>query len=386
MDSVSLLTGLLQSFSPTGYESDAVNYLTDCMRQLGFQAHRDAMGNAVGTIGTGSREILMLGHIDTVPGKINVRHEEDMLFGRGAVDAKGPLASFVCAAAEAHVSPEWRLTVIGAVGEEGDSRGAHYLCETYPAPKMVVIGEPSGWDSITIGYKGSYWADVSVTQPASHTASGVTSACDQAAALWNQLLLEFQRLNAEKNRIFDQFSPSIRSMKSTSDGFEDHAVLHINVRLPQTIDLSFMENLFTESVRKTSVQSNLKTIDYMPAYLGEKNTPLVKAFLSSIRKNGGNPGFKLKTGTSDMNLVGPTWKCPVIAYGAGDSNLDHTAHEHISVQEYLQGIQVLQSALEKIQEIYIERKDECLNSSSQQNVELTNAKQLAKDKKPETFW
>jgi LysW-gamma-L-lysine carboxypeptidase len=350
MESVSLLTGLLQRFSPTGYEADAVNFLVECMQQLGFQAHRDAVGDAVGTIGTGSREILMLGHIDTVPGKITVRQEKDVLFGRGAVDAKGPLASFICAASNVQISPDWRITIIGAVGEEGDSRGAHYLCETYPSPEMVVIGEPSGWNSITIGYKGSFWTEVSITQPASHTASGVTSACDQAFTFWNQLLLEFQALNAGKNRVFDQFSPSIRGMKSTSDGFEDNAVLQINVRLPQMIDLPYMENILMESAKKAGIHPMMRTVDYMPAFLAEKNTLLVKAFISSIRKNGGNPGFKLKTGTSDMNLVGSVWNCPMIAYGAGDSNLDHTANEHISIQEYLQGIQVLRAALQKIQE------------------------------------
>ena len=92
-------------FSPTGQENSAVTYLVDVMQQMGYQAHIDAIGNAVGTIGSGSREILLLGHIDTVSGEIAVRQENNNLFGRGAVDAKGPLASFVCAGAAATYSP-----------------------------------------------------------------------------------------------------------------------------------------------------------------------------------------------------------------------------------------------------------------------------------------
>ena len=33
---------------------------------------------------------------------------------------------------------------------------------------------------------------------------------------------------------------------------------------------------------------------------------------------GGRPRFKLKTDTADMNVVGPAWGCPIVAYGPGD--------------------------------------------------------------------
>ena len=71
------------------------------MDGLGFRTEIDGAGNAVGMIGDGPREIVLLGHIDTVPGAIPVRIEDGVLYGRGAVDAKGPLATFVCAAARA---------------------------------------------------------------------------------------------------------------------------------------------------------------------------------------------------------------------------------------------------------------------------------------------
>jgi [amino group carrier protein]-lysine/ornithine hydrolase len=62
----------------------------------------------------------------------------------------------------------------------------------------------------------------------------------------------------------------------------------------------------------------------------------------------GKPGYKLKTGTSDMNVVGPVWNCPIVAYGPGDSSLDHTPEEHLSIVEYEQSIQVLADALSAI--------------------------------------
>jgi [amino group carrier protein]-lysine/ornithine hydrolase len=349
MESIALLTGLLQHFSPTHSEDSAVSFLVDAMHQMGFESHVDKVGNAVGTIGRGPQELLLLGHIDTVAGEIAIRQENGVLFGRGAVDAKGPLASFVCAAASVELLQNWRITVIGAVGEEGDSRGARYLCETYPAPAAVVIGEPSGWNSITLGYKGNFWVELTFNQAASHTASGRTSACDQAVRYWNNVIESISQFNVDRDRVFDQITPSLRGFLSKSDGFEDQAVLKANFRLPQEIDQESIQNILNDASGKTDTHPDILVKDYMPAYLSGKNNLLVKAFLSGIRQVEGTPGFKLKSGSADMNLVGPVWNCPVVAYGPGDSTLDHTADEHIRIDEYLKGIQVLKNVLEKIQ-------------------------------------
>jgi LysW-gamma-L-lysine carboxypeptidase len=350
-DSIALLEGLLRAFSPTGQETPAVTYLVNSMQRMGFQASIDPIGNAVGTIGIGNHEILLLGHIDTVKGEISVRQENSQLFGRGAVDAKGPLASFVCAAATATIHPDWRVTVIGAVGEEGDSRGAKFLCENYPLPKMVVIGEPSGWEGITLGYKGSFWVEIAIQQAVSHTASGNGSACDQTFQFWNSLNQKIKVWNTGKKRVFDQITPSLRGMTSDFDGFTETAKLKVNFRIPLGVDQVFLEDMLRICSEESQIQPNVKDLDFLPAYQAEKNTPLVRAFLAGIRKVGGNPGFKLKTGTADMNLVGPNWGIPVVAYGPGDSNLDHTPDEHIDVSEYLTGIQVLVNTLEKIQDV-----------------------------------
>ncbi|MEL6271576.1 MAG: M20/M25/M40 family metallo-hydrolase, partial [Chloroflexota bacterium] len=72
------------------------------------------------------------------------------------------------------------------------------------------------------------------------------------------------------------------------------------------------------------------------------------AMRGAIRKEGGTPRFVYKTGTSDMNAVGPRWNCPIIAYGPGDSTLDHTPHEHIDLDEYGQAVKVLTRALERL--------------------------------------
>ena len=60
----------------------------------------DPAGNVIGRLGEGSPTLLLASHIDTVPGFIPVRHDNDRIFGRGAVDAKSSLAAMISAAYE----------------------------------------------------------------------------------------------------------------------------------------------------------------------------------------------------------------------------------------------------------------------------------------------
>jgi len=65
-------------------------------------------------------------------------------------------------------------------------------------------------------------------------------------------------------------------------------------------------------------------------------------------KTGVKPRFKLKTGTSDMNVVGPIWQCPIVAYGPGDSSLDHTPEEHIVLEEYQKAIETVRTVISEL--------------------------------------
>jgi LysW-gamma-L-lysine carboxypeptidase len=47
-----------------------------------------------------------------------------------------------------------------------------------------------------------------------------------------------------------------------------------------------------------------------------------------------------------MNLVAPVWQCPTLAYGPGDSALDHTPQEHILVSEYQRAVRILAKVLQ----------------------------------------
>ncbi|MGB9639516.1 MAG: [LysW]-lysine hydrolase [Anaerolineales bacterium] len=350
MEAPKTLLGLLERYSPSGKEQEAVSWLVARMRELGFtQAYPDGAGNAVGRMGKGAKQIVLLGHIDTVTGNIEVRLEGDDLYGRGSVDAKGPLAAFVDAVSQVGVNPEWEIIVVGAVDEEGDSKGARHIINQYH-PQFAIVGEPSHWQKITLGYKGTAWAQVRMSQGITHTAANHASICEEAFAAWQRILDWCHDYNQGKERQFDQITPTLRGFHSFEDGLQEYAELRIGTRLPEGVTPEkWYQNLHGILNNDHAIYVEMERIGYpIPAYRSEKNGPLVRHFLQSIRAQGGEPSFALKTGTADMNIVAPHWNCPIVAYGPGDSSLDHTPNEHLSLAEYEKAVQVLVSVLNSL--------------------------------------
>ena len=154
MDELVLLQEMLEIYSPSGKEGEIAAYLVTQMRSLGFCAYQDAAGNAIGVLGEGEKEIMLLGHMDTVEGFIPIRLEDGRLYGRGAVDAKGPLATFILAAARVGPLPDKRIVVVGAVEEEAHSKGARYLLNSF-TPQMAIIGEPTSMQLVN-AHKGIF--------------------------------------------------------------------------------------------------------------------------------------------------------------------------------------------------------------------------------------
>ncbi|NOZ30068.1 MAG: M20/M25/M40 family metallo-hydrolase, partial [Chloroflexi bacterium] len=142
---------------------------------------------------------------------------------------------------------------------------------------------------------------------------------------------------------------SLREIRSSSDGLYDRVDATVGLRLPPDIERAELEQAIRSAAPQApDLEVTISFRGYEPAYRAPKNTPLVRAFLAAIREHGGRPGFKIKTGTSDMNVVGPVWGCPIVAYGPGDSSLDHTPEEHIELEEYLHAIEVLTDVLQRL--------------------------------------
>ncbi|NLX42590.1 MAG: [LysW]-lysine hydrolase [Chloroflexi bacterium] len=343
---VDLLRRLVEIPSISGFEEPAVTALVQAMSQLGFDASIDGAGNAVGTIGSGTRTVLLLGHIDTVPGRVPVSIEDGWLTGRGAVDAKGPLMAMVCAAARVHPLRNLRVIIVGAVEEESaSSRGARFVAEHLAQPDLVVIGEPSRWNRITLGYKGRLLVDYELRRNMSHTAGPRRSVCESAVAYWEQLQAYAEHFNADRSGLFDRLDPSLRSIQSSSDGLSESVEMRIGLRLPHGLEVESLRALL-EDAWASDAKVRLSGIE--KPFRAESRNVLTGAFLAAIRAEGGRGAFVNKTGTSDMNVLGPHWSVPIVAYGPGDSSYDHTPEERIELDEYLRGIRVLSGVLQRL--------------------------------------
>ncbi|MEM8995000.1 MAG: [LysW]-lysine hydrolase, partial [Acidobacteriota bacterium] len=343
-DPARLLFELVSIPSVSRSEERAVRFLVDRFEALGLDATVDAAGNAVGRVGdptAGAVEVMLLGHIDTVPGGPPPRIEGRRLYGRGAVDAKGPLAVFAAAAARlrAEPVPGLRLTVVGAVEEEvPSSKGARYLASSTAAPDFCIIGEPSGARAVTLGYKGRLLVDLERRRATSHSAGPEPTATEDIVGAWTQIRDLAAAWNAEaaeggRRGLFDQIQTELQSITTTprdEAGDQDRCVATVGFRLPPELGPGELE----AKLRARLGGLSLGVRGAERAWLGGRRGPLVAAFSGAIRDVAGvRPRLLKKTGTSDMNVVAPAWGCPVVAYGPGDSRLDHTPREHVELDE-----------------------------------------------------
>lgn len=343
-EDIDLIRRIVEIESLSDNEGAAVAELVREMDRRGFAAEIDAAGNAVGRIGAGERHVVLLGHIDTVPGRIPVRIENGVLWGRGAVDAKGPLCTFVAAAAMAAPRLNCRVTVVGAVGEERiGSPGAREVAK-WDAPNFCVIGEPSAWDAVCLGYRGTLSMIYDLEQPSRHTAGPGEPASEQAVGFWNALVAHCNELNAtiENRTMFTTLTPTLRVMRGGINGLVDSAMMSIGLRMPPGIDVEAL----LQRIHDLAGPARITLDGVQEGYRSARTSPIVPPFLRAIRAEGGNPRFTVKLGTSDMTIVGPVWNCPILAYGPGDAALDHTPEERLVLDDYARAIRVLAGALE----------------------------------------
>ena len=363
---INLLEQCVRIPSLSGQERACAEFLVKEMQARGFdRAFVDEAGSAVGIIGTGPRQIVLMGHIDTVGGDVLVRYEDGKLYGRGTVDAKGPFCAFALAAANLIdgrreteegpnpssilrlPSPDWQLIVIGATEEEAaTSAGARHAITQYQ-PELCVIGEPSGSDGITLGYKGRMLVKAHFEQAMAHTSRPEPTASEKAVNLWNWARQFANAYNTDKPKMFEQIMPSLREIKSGSNGLREWCAVLIGLRLPLEFGPEQVSSTFSAQFDLIGADEGCELVFYGPevAFKSSRDTVLARAFVDAIRAEKLRPAFKHKSGTADFNIAGPAWNCPIVAYGPGDSDLDHTPNEHVEIAEFERGVRVLTRVL-----------------------------------------
>ena len=352
---VDLLRGLVERYSPSGEEEEVGEFLASEMTGLGFDVRQDEVGNVIGEHGEGSPRVLLCGHMDTVPPELPVHLEDGVLYGRGAVDAKGPLAALVMAASGlVEEGYPGSLVVVGAVDEEGQNAGVENLLKDGMDADYAIFGEPTNVDTITVGYKGGLLLKVVCVTETGHSSAPwlYKNSIEKAMEIWN-LVSSLRLPEEDPESRFHSVSYCLRQVRGGGEStvVPSSCEALIGVRIPPSLSvdrLSAEVLALIDEYRDDNPDVNVEAeiIDHTEPYMSDKRSPLVRALSRSIWRNrGAKVGLINKTGTGDMNIFGRATGTPTVTYGPGDPHLDHTPHERIGIQDYLDSIKVLKGAL-----------------------------------------
>ncbi|MDR3332362.1 MAG: M20/M25/M40 family metallo-hydrolase [Synergistaceae bacterium] len=338
-ESARLLADLVAVPSPTWHEEAAAKLLAESLPRFGWNgAHLDGVGNVVASRGTGGKELVLLGHIDTVSGGPKIIIDGDRIQGRGSVDAKGPCCAMAVAGGFVPIQRDWRVTLVAAVGEEIDSRGARFRMPLH-SPAACVIGEPTGSDGVALSYRGRVLFSFESEDEGAHRSGspGPMSAVVMAAS---------SLFDIAKN-MGPGYSTAVMEMEGHEAGTRWGRII-IDLRIPLGAEQESLDLMLGETAAAFGVSLNV--IEYVPPYGVQKTDPVIRAFRTAIRDAGARPRILAKQGTCDFNVVSP-WGCPMGAYGPGDSKYDHSSNEQIPVSEFLRGVEVLKLAIPRIMEL-----------------------------------
>lgn len=338
---VAILAEVVAIPSVSGSEQKLAERLRDIAAGFGAESYLDDAGNVHALVGNGTRTVMLLSHVDTVRGEVPFEHSEHLIRGRGAVDAKGPLTAMLVAALTSRdlgIRVHW----VGAVEEETLwSRGAEHVRVTVPVPDAVIVGEPSGASSVTIGYKGMVELAVRCDVPRTHTATPTPKSSEILVRALGRL---FDTYGSRGNDRFKDVGMTVK--EGRFEPFSSSCSLEF--RTPPGISA---DGLLREVAAILGDPFEVSPVYDVPAVLVPRSSACVRALSHAIVLGGLQPSHKVKTGTSDMNTLSRTWKVPMATYGPGDCHQDHTDNEHILIQEYLDGIRILRTALSELDKI-----------------------------------
>nr|WP_256533743.1 [LysW]-lysine hydrolase [Halovivax cerinus] len=384
-----LLVDLVSTPSVSGAEDAAAEHLADFFEAHDREVWRDEVGNVRAPA---DDAVLFTSHVDTVPGDVPVRLTADdvaeddavagndavatadeeldlddaatvadaVLWGRGSVDATGPLCAMAVAAVRTGCS------FVGVVGEETDSRGAHHLVAERDVPGALINGEPSGANGITLGYRGLVAGTYTVSTASGHSSRPEPNAIEDATTWWAAVESACDDLAStgdetdggrsagdgsngdDAGSVFESLTTKPTAIEGgpTEDGLAVEARVDFQIRVPPATTIDAVRS--TVSSVTDDFDGSLEWTDGISPVMASPRTPVARALRVAIRETGADPRLLRKTGTSDMNVYAAAWDCPMATYGPGDSTLDHAPDERLSLSAYDRAIAVLDAVGERL--------------------------------------
>lgn len=102
----------------------------------------------------GEPAVTLTTHFDTVPPWLPSSEDDEFVYGRGSCDAKGILASMICAVERLLEVGHRRIALLFVVGEEEGSDGAYEAARHPNGSSYLINGEPTE-NQMALGSKGA---------------------------------------------------------------------------------------------------------------------------------------------------------------------------------------------------------------------------------------
>lgn len=364
---ITFLKDLVAIPSLSGDERGVAERLKQEMEQLGFdKVWIDRAGNVVGRIGPGrGPRLLFDAHMDTVGvgdpktwtrDPFGAEIENGVLYGRGACDMKGALASMVYGAAllkQGELPLPGDLYVVGVVQEEPCEGYAVRLLveEEGIRPDWVVLGEPSNLQ-VNRGHRGRLELCVAVKGRAAHASmpqQGENAIYNAARLIF---ALDLLAGSLPEDPFLGKGTLAVTQIYNTGgsrNAIPDSCTLIIDRRLTlgetETKALAEIQGIvIREGVRAeigvteyhfTSYTGfEHKVLQRYPAWVLPEDHPLVQAAAWAVRQvTGERPTigrYNFSTdGAYTMGIAG----IPTIGFGPGEESQAHAADEHIRLTD-----------------------------------------------------
>ena len=311
----------------------------------------------------GGKSLALSGHLDTVPpynmevDPFAAEMADGKIFGRGAVDMKGPVAAMLMTLAayrRAGVPLKGDLVFAGVLAEETNSDGSETLIRSGFRTDGAIVGEPSDRE-YAIGHRGLEWIEVEFFGKTAH--GGVPQDGVNAIVHAARFICRVQDKIVPKlaPRYHPDMGPSVMNFGRIEGGTQpstvaDRCVVRMDRRYISSESLDqviaeYQEILDELSREDPTFRAELKLMDigtmahfhHVPLETSPDD-PIVKAVVDSIRDVGGiEPKMTTRRGWTDAAIFGHYGKIPTVVFGPGSLSRSHSKAEFITVDELEEG-------------------------------------------------
>ncbi len=364
-DLVKFMQDIVRIPSLSGQESAVIQRIRAEMERLDFdEVMVDPMGNLLGRIGNGPRVIAIDGHVDVVDVGDESLWERDpfsgdiedgILYGRGASDMKGGVASSVYAGAllkRTGLPDDITLYVTATVQEE-DCDG---LCWQYIVnedglrPDLVVIAEPTSL-RIYRGQRGRMEMEVHTSGISCHGSAPERG--ENAVYKMAGIIADIEKLNDRlpPRDPLGKGSVTISEIRSTSPSLcavADGCTIHLDRRLTvgETEETSVAEILALPSVQAAGATVSVPDYDvashtglsyptrkYYPTWETAENDPAIELARAAYEEAFGEiPETGFWTFSTNGVATAGMHGIPTIGFGPGHERFAHAPNEQTEVE------------------------------------------------------